>query len=611
MNVLLFVLVGIALFPQADSFAQDSPRGESHFIGVKQTDMVAKSSASPDGEPDAVFSLSLKARASAPEIAAIEIRTTAGPRGAWSSRKIAGADFLGAAKAKEPSFLLNPKAEALNLKADEELSLLLFVTDDGKFSDKNRKFQAKIVNADGTSFVLPVLAEEPGKEESPPGATGVFPVRMSAVLKGISNYDAVSPGKTIKGDDKPDGLFVLSVEARDKEITGIEIRTTEGEPAAWDTIPSSKNWGIGVAAVSDPIKLLNKRDGTVAIPLHGRVDLNLYVADNGSIAKGTVNYRIAVTFRDGEIAWCPVKKASEETAEAPQEQPLRPSKVNFLGTWLGYVSTDSVGLYPGLKPDGKADAVFGLDIEVSPKNYISGIEINSMAGGTTRWGTTGTTPKVWGIGVAYQTAPTALLNRVDGSVRIPIEGRGQFYLYVADPGDLRRIHQGLRIIVHLADGSSYQQLLRQPSGTTPSVIPGVDESPKSKGAMTCEFRGFLYDFVNTSTRPGKDGYLDGTFILKLEVEDKKMVKVEVSGGDGIVRWSSEPKPPMMFLGVALYPQITKLINEQPGKMNVPLSGKRTVFLYAADNGMLSDPKAVLRVNVTFSDKSQLSTVVVK
>ena len=603
--------MGIAVFPQADSYAQDSPQGESHFIGVKQTDMVGKNSASPDGEPDAVFSLILKARTSAPALAAIEIRTVAGPRGAWSSRKIAGADFLGIAKAKEPSFVLNSKAEALSLKADEDLSLLLFVTDDGKFSDKNRKFQAKIVNADGSSFVLPVLAETPGKGETPPAATGVFPVRMSAVLKGISNYDAVGTGKTIKGDDKPDGLFVLSVEARDKEITGIEIRTTTGEPFAWDTIPSSKNWVIGVAAVSDPIKLLNKRDGTVAIPLHGRVDLNLYVADDGSIAKGSDNYRVAVTFRDGEVAWCQVKKASDETTEALQEQPLQPAKVNFLGTWLGYVSTDAVGPYPGLKPDGKADAVFGLDIEVSPKNYISGIEINTMTGGTTTWGTAGTTPKAWGIGVAYQTAPTALLNRVDGSVRIPIDGRAQFYLYVADPGDLRRIHQGLRIIVHLADGSSYQQLVHRPSGTTPSVVPGVDESPKSKGVMTCEFRGFLYDFVNTSTRPGKDGYLDGTFILKLEVQDKKLVKVEVSSGDGTVRWSSEPKPPMMFLGVALYPNITKLINEHPGKMNVPLSGKRTLYLYGADNGMLSDPKAVLRVTVTFSDKSQLSTVVAK
>jgi hypothetical protein len=46
-------------------------------------------------------------------------------------------------------------------------------------------------------------------------------------------------------------------------------------------------------------------------------------------------------------------------------------------------------------------------------------------------------------------------------------------------------------------------------------------------------------------------------------------------------------------------------------MQVPLSGRRTIYLYAADNGMLSDPKATLLVTVTFSDKSSLNAEITK
>ncbi len=365
-----------------------------------------------------------------------------------------------------------------------------------------------------------------------------------------------------------------------------------------------------MASVNDPVKLLNKRDGSVAIKVKDRADFNLYVADNGSIEAGKTTYRMAVTFSDGGISWTPVQRVTQPSPDRPPEPAPAHAQVNFLGTFLGFVSTDAVGQYPGLKPDGKADAVFGLDIEISPKNFITGVEIESSEGTGTKWSTTGA-GSTWGLAVAYQTAPTAMLNRPDGSVRIPVDKRSQFYLYVADPGDLATTHHRLRIIVHLADGSSYQQPVRRPPSTTVTVVPGVDEPPKAKGVITCEFRGFIHDLVNTSNQPAKDGYLDGTFIMNLEAENKKLAKVEISGPDGVVRWSSEGRSGVMFLGVALYPKIYTLVNPKGGLTQIPLAGRRTIYLYAADNGMLSDPKARLTVSVTFTDKSTLSAEVSK
>ena len=609
---LIILLVGVALSLPVHSYAQSLPRGQCTFIGPKRTDLVGKKSPLPDGKPDVVFSLSLVPKAKEQPITEIRIEATA-PPGSWTTlSKTPGTRFIAVADARNPSIILNSAGGPLDIDPQQARNLLLYLTDDGGFLKKGRKFTVRVISKGGHSWTSPVhmsLADSDGGQDARPGE---FPVRMSAYLKGISNFDAVNAGKTISGDDKADGLFTLSVEARNRVITAIEIRNVGGMKSVWDTVPGSPNPAIGVATSAQPVKLLNSRYGTVRIPVNGRVDLNLYVADNGGIVGGKTKYRVAVTFEDGEISWCPVTRAREPKEEVKPDKRLpQRSRVNFLGTWLGYVSTDAVGPYSRMRPDGKADAVFGLDIEVSPQNTITGIEIQSLDGISKRWGTGGTTPGNWGIGVAYQATPKALTNKPDGSIRLPIQDRAQFYLYVADPGDLSTTSQQLRMIVHLADGSAYQQYIRRPAATTATVVPGTGEPPKARGIITCEFRGFIADLVNTSTKPRKDGYYDGTFIMKLQVDDKRLVKVEIKTHTGTVRWSSDPKPPVMFLGVAVYPGIYKLINGKGGKMNVPISGRRTLYLYAADNGLLSDPNSRLIATATFADNTTLSAEVIK
>jgi hypothetical protein len=605
--------VGIITSLPVQAFAQTPTEGECSFLGVKNSDRVGRTSAKPDGKPDAVFSLSPKPGQEGAKMREIQI-VASDPPGLWSTSSAGpGTGFMGVALAKNPSDILNRSGgEALNLAPQQSGQLLLFITDDDDFAQKKRRYQVRVIYTDGSSWNAPVKIDGGSSVPEQSVKPGVFSVRMSAVLKGISTYDAVNPSKKISGDDKGDGLFELTVEARNKEITGIEIRNVDGVSSVWDTIESSSYGAIGVAMTSDPVRLLNRRDASVRIPVKDRVDLNLYVADNGSIEGGNTNYRITVNFSDGEISWCPVQRQEKTAKETGQEKPagIAP-KVNFLATWLGFASTDAVGRYPEIKPDGIADAVFGLDIEISPRNFITGIEIKSMDGKSGDWATGGINPSAWGLGVAYQTAPTALLNKPDGSIRIAADNRVQFFLYVADTGDLASSNATLRVIVHLADGSSFQQFAIRPPSTTSTVAPGTDETSKARGIITCEFRGFIADLVNTSTKPGKDGYLDGTFITKLQVDDKKLVKIDISGDDGATRWSSDPKPPTMFLGIALYPKIYKLLNEKGGPMHLPIAGRATLYLYAADNGLLSDPKTRLVVTVTFSDKTTLSTPVIK
>ncbi len=594
-------------------YAQTADADSASLLGLKRLDRVGPESPKPDGKSDAVFALSLKGKTPAPKITAIEIVSVSGPPGYWSTtRARADARFAGIASSKRPSLILNDGKRPLSVNLQQEGDLLLFVTDDGKFGSADRRFRIKLVHQDGSARTIPVAAAREPSSESPAAPPGAYPVRMSAMLKGISNYDAVNPGETITGDDAADGLFVLVVEAENKEINAIQIKGVSGVPAIWDTVPGNGNNAIGVALESDPARLLNHRDGSVRIRVAKSARLNLYVADNGSIAGGKTEFRITVTFSDGGISWCPVKAV--ERPAAPPSPPAGPggqAGVNFLGSWLGYVSTDSVGPYPGMRPDGKADAVFGLDIEISPKSEMTGLEIQSLTDFSRRWATTGVAPGAWGLGIAYQRSPRSLLNKPDGSIDIPIHKRVQFYVYAADPGDMAAPSQRFRMVVHLSDGSAYQQMVRVPHATTSTVVPGDDTGPAARGLITCEFRGFIADLVNTSTRPGKDGYLDGIFLMKLKVSDKTLTGVVIKGADGTIGWSSTPKPPVMFLGVALYPNIYNLVNKGDKPLNIPVSDRKTIYLYAADNGMLSDPNTRLTVEVTFSDKSKLSAPVIK
>ncbi len=611
----IFFLAGALLSAGAPLYGQVVSGGHARFLGVQESDRVGPKSAYPDGKPDAAFSLALSENPDKPEleVTAIEITVTSGPAGRWSTAPRSPKEgFIGVASSRTPSVTLNPEGGPLKINPSREKDLLLIVNDDGHFSKKGRRYQVKVVHKDRSSWSIPVSPTPVDKEQGPSTQAGAYPVRMSAVLKGLSAYDAVGPDKTIKADNKGDGQFVLTVEAKNKEISAIQISNVDGTPSMWDTVPGTQNRPVGVALISEPTRLLNSRDGSIRIKVKDKVDLNLYVADNGSIEKEDTKYRVTVSFTDGGISWCPVTRVSQPPAgEAPVEVGVRPT-VNFLPSWLGYVSTDAVGKYPEMKPDGAADAVFGLDIEVTPKSEITGIEIQSQTEPERKWATGKTSPGAWGLGVTHQNSPRVLQNRSDGSVRIPVDKREQFYLFAADPGNLSSPAQRLRVVVHLADGSSYQQFVRKPVGTTPTVAPQpVAEQPRARGLITCEFRGLFVDLVNTSNRPGKDGYSDGTFILKLRETDKTLTKVVIKGPDGAVRWSSQPKGSEMFLGVALYPKVYDLVSLKAGPLHIPVAGRKTIYLYAADNGLLSDPTSRLSVEVTFSDQSTLSADVIK
>jgi hypothetical protein len=608
------MLVLLALFQYGGPYAraQAPVKGECLFLGVKKTDRIGEDSAYPDDKPDAVFALNLRPTPGDSTVSAIEIKAVSGARGLWKAGDATpAAKYMAVARAQSPSDIINRSPGDLTVNPAITSNLLLFISDDGHFENPNRQYMVKVVYADGVSWTAKVKRAKGDSTQAPSPSTASYPLRMSATLMGISRYDAVGKGPRIRGDNKADGLFQLTIQAAKRRITAIQIRSVSGPEAVWDTVPGTPSPKIGVALSSNPTRLLNNRDGSVILNIDNRTEFNLYVADNGAIKSGESTFRLTVTFANNEVAWCPVESGKQRPSREQTPPSASGKRVNFLATWLGYVSTDAVGPYPGVKPDTKADAVFGLDIEIKPSGVIRGVEILSMSDPSLKWSTGGLPNPGWGLGVSYQSDPQKLLNRSDGSILAPVEKRTRFYLYAADPGNMPSLYGKLKLVVYLEEGGAYQQMVRKPTGATTSIVPGQTGEKQAMGLITSEFRGFIADLVNTSTRPGKDGYLDGTFITKLKVSEKEITEVSIKDSSGVIRWSSQGKLPAWFLGVAVYPKIYDLVNSSGGEMDIPVSERRTLYLYAADNGLLSDPKSRLTVVVTFKDESVLSTEVIK
>ena len=123
--------------------------------------------------------------------------------------------------------------------------------------------------------------------------------------------------------------------------------------------------------------------------------------------------------------------------------------------------------------------------------------------------------------------------------------------------------------------------------------------------------GYDEDLVNLTSKPGPSGYPNGAFRLEVKADNKTITKIEIADASGKVHWSSEGKPPIMFLGVATYPKTDVLSNTKGGPLNLPVSSRISIYLYAAENNLIGNPNSVLTVRVTFTDRTSVSTTIIK
>ena len=267
------------------------------------------------------------------------------------------------------------------------------------------------------------------------------------------------------------------------ELKRFDFRIDDRSVQAISSIPSPRSVSgrtpgaaFADATQANPFRILNRLGGILDYTSAAEKGVLLFVTDVRGLQQSERRKKVNATLTDGTGGGLPsrVESALPIAPAVPVTKGGTPAsvlpKLSLLSMWMGFVSTDAVGPYAGLKPDGNADAAFSLDIELNSYNTMTGFEIQTMEWPQHIWSTNPADRGAWGIAVAYQKAPSYLLNKPDGSVRIGIDGRVQFYLYVADPRGLARTTSRFRLVVHLADGSSYQQLIRMPAATKSVVL---------------------------------------------------------------------------------------------------------------------------------------------
>ncbi len=132
--------------------------------------------------------------------------------------------------------------------------------------------------------------------------------RLDAFLEGFGPYDFMGLSFDISGDGNRDTVIRQRLHASGK-IKSIEVRSSsEGPLSVWDTIPGNHWIPLGVAEMSRPDVLMNRRDGSVDIDVRKSRTFFLYLQDNGTIASGRQSFQVTVIFTDGRVAKTPVKR---------------------------------------------------------------------------------------------------------------------------------------------------------------------------------------------------------------------------------------------------------------------------------------------------------------
>ena len=168
----------------------------------------------------------------------------------------------------------------------------------------------------------------------------------------------------------------------------------------------------------------------------------LYASNSGFFQPGR-RYRLTVTYDD----------QSETTAYAtvalPEQRPPAGEVVNlrFLG-----VSRDLISIRDRTLPDGAADGVFELLLDLPENETVTNIEMHLVdEAGEAIFGQVWDTQPgdYWMIGVMKD---GVFLNPADGEIQIPLTGKQRLGLYVSDSGYFQPGNR-FRVTVTFSDGT--------------------------------------------------------------------------------------------------------------------------------------------------------------
>ncbi|MGI6774274.1 hypothetical protein [Acetomicrobium sp.] len=429
---LLFLITASVLFVNS-AFAAMGEIQSFTFKGTETDLLGMKETLKPDGKPDAHFIVSIKG---AGAVTGVELKALGTDR-AWDT--IPGNEKWGMIVQDGKGEDLTTASGSFSTKPFLALiTLHLYVADDGTAFSETREYEVTVSFMDGSTATAKTTV---------PGMPDIFKPKeaekvelpeseeLSAVLLGIGDKDVVGKSEKIKGDGVRDAHFKIRFNTV-SVVEEISIRNVDGTSSAWDTVPGNGIWAI---AVYTDGKLRNREDGSVKFAVEGDTTLDLWVADNGSIAAGATRYEVIVKFNDGTV----LRKVAEREKAA---KPI-PDKGVLSAVLIEPSKGDLTSRSEALKGDGKPDWKIALELVAEGRiiNFI--VRGND---GASEWDTIPGNGK-WLVAVTDSSGN--VLNESNGSVSLDVSGKKDFNLWLTDNGTITEGDVKYKVLVVMSDGS--------------------------------------------------------------------------------------------------------------------------------------------------------------
>ena len=374
----------------------------------------------------------------------------------------------------------------------------------------------------------------------------------------------------------------------------------DGTSSAWDTVPGNGTWAI---AVYTDGKLRNKDDGSVKFAVEGDTTLDLWVADNGSIAAGSTNYEVIVKFNDGHVL--------RKVAQRQEAAKAMPDKGILSAALIKPEKGDMTSRSEALKGDGKPDWKIALEMVAEGKiiNFI-------VRGddGASEWDTIPGNGK-WLVAVTDSSGN--VLNESNGSVALSVSGKKGFNLWLTDNGTIAEGDVKYKVIVVMSDGSilekevvrvveeDHTQKTAAPSGTA-QVSDKIRATYLGKGPMNYLKKGEVSSLLATP-----DANHDVHILLKL-IKTKGTIKsIAIKAKDGKSgSWDTIPGNGVWNI-VVTRAASGEILSNTDGSFKMDVEGDTELHLWLADNGNFSPAPEKFEVYIAFEDGRLLKNTIKK
>lgn len=559
----LLAALALLIFSSAGAFAAMGEIASFTFNGFGPSDQVGQGeSATPDGRPDARFSVSITG---AGALAGLSLRAEDGNgtwdsipgNAAWGMRvKDGSGNLLAEANGRLPMvpFLLG-------------VNLEISVADNGDIARGGRfTLTARFLDNSEARSTITV----------PPSITATTARIVSAEWLERSNRDITGRDEILRGDGRPDERIRLELEG-EGTLTEAEVRSlVEGRPtSAWDTVPGNGRWALAVIRGRD---ILNKNDGSIEIPVSGKTVLNLMMSDDGSIEEGRTRYEVILRFADGRRLRAPI---AARTAETP------PSGTGAIlqATMMGEGNRDLVGRDEKRAGNGKPD--WRIDVKLDHLGTIIGMKVTNVKGPAGEWDTLPGNGR-WLLAVTRTNGE--ILNRSDGAIRIPVTEPSAFILWLEDNGSLGNHETRSRITLVYDDGRVVEEEIR-PAPVSEATGEGTLMEAALAGAGSFDYVG---PWEKLEGNLNRDYRFDIRFAKKGTLTGVRIVNL-TRGGE----WDTIPGNGRWLIAVTR--PGGAVLNASDGSVRIPVEGTTALQLWVEDNKTLADPASAWRISLAFSD----------